>query len=260
MKLLNRYKYMVILQVIALAVIWFTFPVQLIPSLPKTVGALGALWNGGLVGEIFTSLGLYFTSLFIATITALAISGASAMPVVKGIDIGNIFKPPAEFLAKWRYMSLVGFTSIFQILTPDMYWLKVSILVFGIAPWLITSLNSILETTPIAKINHARTLRFSEWRVAWKVKIWGNRDKAIEAFGQCAAMGLMMLTVAEKLSKDNGGIGVLLAGTEKFHDMSGIFALQVFVLLTIGVIQDIIIKGVRSTFCEYAIKAAGGDK
>jgi NitT/TauT family transport system permease protein len=246
---------MVVLQVLLLTVVWFISPVETFPTFEKTISAFVTLWNEGLVNEVFTSLKLYLTSLTIATVSALAISGAVAFPQVKGFDIGNAFKPLAEFLAKWRYMSLVGFTSIFQILTPDMYWLKVSILVFGIAPWLITSLNNILETTTNSKLNYARTLRLSEWRVAIEVKIWGNRDKVIEAFRQCAAMGLMMLTVAEKLSKDNGGIGVLLAGNEKFHDMASIFAIQIFVLLTIGIVQDYIIGHVREMACPYAILA-----
>ena len=254
-KALNAH--MAVLQFFVFAVFWATLQTTTFPTLGTTLGALLKLWKEGLLHEVFTSMGLYFTSLSISAVVALAISGATALPVVKDIDIGNIFKPFAELCAKVRYMSLVGFVTVFQILTPDMFWLKVSILIFGIAPWFITSLNNIIESTPSSKTDYARTLRFSEWKVAFEVKIWGNRDKAIEAFRQSAAMGFMMLTVAEKLSKDSGGIGVLLAGDEKFHNMGSIFAVQIFVLLAIGAFQDVIIRGVREIMCPYAIIAEG---
>lgn len=245
----NNYRWMAMLQICLACIFWSSFTSTLFPTLPATLGALAKIWNEGLAGEIITSMKLYLTSLSIATISGLIISGATAFPKIKGFDIGNAFKPAAEFLAKWRYMSLVGFTTIFQIITPDMYWLKVVILVFGIAPWFITSLNNIVEATPIRASDYARTLRMSEWKVALEVKVWGNRHLALEAFRQCAAMGLMMLTVAEKLSKDNGGLGVILAGDEKFHNQASIFAVQIFVLLTIGVFQDMLIRFIRSWWC-----------
>ena len=56
------------------------------------------------------------------------------------------------------------------------------------------------------KFDHARSLRFSDWRVVWEVVVLGTADKAFEILRQNAAIGWMMLTMVEGISRSEGGM------------------------------------------------------
>lgn len=245
---------MVILQTLIVLTIWALVPMGSFPSLQSTFSGLSTMWlKEGLAEEILSSLKLYCYSIALTIAVSMIISYAAVLPKVGAVDIGLIFKPLAEFVSKCRVLSPVGFQLIFQILTPDMWWLKVSIMVFSVAPWFVCAINSILDKMHICDLNYARTLRFSEWRTFYEVRLLGNIHNIMDAFGQIAAMGWMMITVVEKISKVDGGLGTMLAGQERFHEMSKIFAIQLFVILTIGIAWDKLIKYVRALLCPYAI-------
>ena len=63
----------------------------------------------------------------------------------------------------------------------------------------------------------------------WEVIILGKMDKAFEILRQNFAMGFMMLSMVEVLSKSEGGIGVMLANQSKFFALASIFAIQISV-------------------------------
>ena len=115
----------------------------------------------------------------------------------------------------------------------------------------MTSMSSVIASIPKEEFDHARTLRFSEWRVVWEVVILGTIDQAFEVMRQNAAMGWMMLTMVEGIYRAGGGIGVMLLNQDKHFRLADVFAIQV-VFLLVGLLQDTVISMTRSAACPYA--------
>src|SRR4029079_16401550 len=108
-----------------------------------------------------------------------------------------------------------------------------------------------VEQIPRDKLDHARTLRFSEWQVAWEVVVLGAADKAIELFRQNAAIGWMMLTMVEGIVRSEGGVGAMLLNQNKHFRLAQVFAIQI-VILAVGLFQDYGIGILRRLVCPYA--------
>src|SRR5438034_9940955 len=114
-----------------------------------------------------------------------------------------------------------------------------------------TSMGSVVADIPKERFDHARTLRMSEWEVVWEVVILGTANEAIEILRQNAAIGWMMLTMVEGISRSEGGIGALLLNQSKHFRLDEVFAIQ-FVVLLVGVSQDYVIGAVSRAICPYA--------
>jgi len=111
---------------------------------------------------------------------------------------------------------------------------------------------------PKDKLDYARTLRMSEWRVVWEVVVLGTADQAIEAMRQNAAIGWMMLTVVEGLSRSDGGVGAMLLNQNKHFHLDSVFAIQIAILV-IGLGQDYMMGMFKRAVCPYAyLKLAAG--
>ena len=101
----------------------------------------------------------------------------------------------------------------------------------------VTSMAAVVRRFPKEKFDHARTLRMSEWRVVWEVVILGTADQAIEVLRQNAAIGWMMLTMVEGISRSEGGVGAMLLNQNKHFRLAEVFAIQI-VILMVGLLQD----------------------
>jgi NitT/TauT family transport system permease protein len=84
----------------------------------------------------------------------------------------------------------------------------------------------------------------SEWRIVREVTIRGQLHKIIDAVQVNGAMGYMMLTMVEKVSRSEGGVGIMLQDMEKFLSMNQIWAIQLSLVLmgfvTIDVVGNLI--------------------
>jgi NitT/TauT family transport system permease protein len=129
--------------------------------------------------------------------------------------------------------------------------LKVSLLVFGVAVFFVTSMIDVVAQVPKEKFDLARTLRMGEWRVVWEVIILGRADAAFDAMRQNAAMGWMMLTMVEGISRSEGGIGALLLNQNKHFRLEAVFAIQIAILL-IGLFQDYALGLAKKFLFPYA--------
>src|SRR6185503_21144761 len=114
---------------------------------------------------------------------------------------------------------------------------KVALLVFGMTVFFVTSMADVVAAIPKENFDHARTLRMGEWRVVWEVVVRGTGDKAMELLRQNAAIGWMMLTMVEGISRSEGGIGAMLLNQNKHFHLAEVFAIQIMILL-IGLFQD----------------------
>ena len=101
------------------------------------------------------------------------------------------------------------------------------------------------------RFDHARTLGMSEWRVVWEVVVLGTADEAFEVLRQNAAIGWMMLTMVEGISRAEGGIGAMLLNQNKHFHLAEVFAIQIVILL-VGMGQDYAIGLIRNITCPYA--------
>lgn len=230
-------------QVALALVVWITSPFKVLPRPDEVLQALRTLWmEQGLGPELFASLGLSLTALFWSTLISLGLSYLTVLPV---------FRPLVAALSKGRFLSLVGFTFVFTLMVGGGRPLKVSLLTFGMTVFYITSMASVIASIPKGEFDHARTLRMGEWRVVWEVVILGTFDKALEVMRQNAAIGWMMLTMVEGISRAEGGVGAMLLNQQKHFRLAEVFAIQ-FLILFVGMLQDYGIGGIRRLLCPYA--------
>jgi NitT/TauT family transport system permease protein len=180
--------------------------------------------------------------MLIAIVISLIISYLTVLP---------FFRPIAFIFSKFRFLTLVGLTFVFTLLTHSGHQLKVSLLVFGIAVFFVTSMVSIILSIPKTEFDHARTLRMSEWEVVWNVVVLGQMDKVFEIIRQNFAIAWMMLTMVEGISRAEGGIGTLLLNQNKHLHLDAVFAIQICIFL-VGICMDYLIGFLKNLFFPYA--------
>lgn len=227
---------------IALA-IWFVAPFQVLPTPPEVFRALGTLWmEQGLGQELITSFVMNVEALAWTVAISLGLCYCTVMP---------FFRPLAAAVAKGRFLGLIGLTFVFTLVVGGGHNLKVSLLVFGMTVFFVTSMAAEIEAIPKSRFDHARTLRMSEWRVVLEVVVLGTADKAIEVLRQNAAIGWMMLTMVEGISRSEGGVGAMLLSQNKHFHLAEVFAIQLLILI-VGLGQDYGIGALKRILCPYA--------
>ena len=222
-------KAVALLQVLFILLLWLLLPSRIMPSPGEVWTAFLRLWSQGFAQELYASFTLNLEALAVSTIISLGVSYLMVIP---------IFYPIVSFISKLRFMGLVGWSLAFTIIFGGGHYLKVALLVFGMSVFFVTSMASIVVNIPKEKFDHARTLRMGEWRVLWEVVILDTLADAWECMRQNAAIGWMMLTMVEGLSRSEGGIGVLLLSQNKFFKLDGIAAIQLTILF-LALFQDV---------------------
>jgi NitT/TauT family transport system permease protein len=198
--------------------------------------------NRGLGQELPVSFALNVKALAWSTLISLGLAYLTVIPA---------FRPIVTAISKGRFLSLAGFTLIFTLIWGGGSALKTSLLTFSITVFYVTSMAAVIAAIPKGEFDHARTLRFSEWRVVWEVVILGTADKVFEVLRQNAAIGWMMLTMVEGIVRSEGGVGAMLLAQQKYLRLPDIFAIQL-VILIVGLAQDYAIGVARRLACPYA--------
>ncbi len=223
--------------------LWLASPYKVLPTPGEVLSALSRLWlTQGLGRELAISFGLNAKALLWSSVISLGMSYLTVIPM---------FRPLVTAISKGRFLSLAGFTFIFTLMVSGGGALKLSLLVFAITVFYVTSMASVIAAIPRGEFEHARTLRMSEWRTVWEVVILGTVDKAFEVLRQNAAMGWMMLTLVEGIVRSEGGIGSMLLAESKHFLLAEVFAIQL-VILAVGLVQDYAINFARRMACPYA--------
>ena len=234
---------MVIFQIALALAVWIFSKSELFPSPTETFGALSRLVSqDGLIQELFTSIGLSIKSMLIAIVISLLVAYATVMP---------FFRPLGYLISKFRFLTLVGLSFVFTMLTHSGHELKVSLLAFGITVFFVTNMVAVISSIPKSEFNHARTLQMSEWEVVWEVIILGKFDQVFEIIRQNFAISWMMLTMVEGISRSEGGIGTMLLNQNKHLHLDAVFAIQI-VILIVGICMDYLIGAAKNMFCPYA--------
>jgi len=235
-------------QIIIAAVLWMFCPIAALPKPPEIFSAwLDLVNNNAMINQLCISIIVNVQSIILSLVITLSLTYLSMLP--KGI--GNFCNPVVNLISKFRFFSLTGFIFLFTILFGIGHGLKVSLLTFGLTVFYLTSTLSIVNEIPKEEFDHARTLRYNEWEVIWEVVVLGRLDYVCEALRQNAAMGWVMLTMVEGLSRGEGGIGKLLLDENKHFRLEQIFAIQITILI-IGFMQDKIINLIKKTCFRYS--------
>lgn len=223
--------------------VWVESPFKVLPKPQEVFAALGTLWTEeGLGRELLTSFGLNLTALAWTLVIALGLSFLTVFPVMR---------PIAQGVSKGRFLGLIGLTFVFTLMVGGGRPLKLMLLVFGMTVFFVTSMASVVAEIPRDRFEHARTLRMSEAAVVWEVVILGTADQAFEVLRQNAAIGWMMLTMVEGISRSEGGVGAMLLNQNKHFHLAEVFAIQC-VILCLGLFQDWAIGALKRFFCPYA--------
>jgi NitT/TauT family transport system permease protein len=230
------------LQLLMLFFVWVFSPTVFLPKPKEVFQALSEMWMEGLGGELITSFYLNLQAIALSTILSLLLAYLTVIP---------FFRPIVTLLSKLRFLSLVGLTFFFTLMATSGHGLKLYLLVFSVSVFFVTGMAEVVAAIPKEKFDLARTLRMGEWRVVYEVVILGQADKAFETLRQNAAMGWMMLTMVEGISRSEGGVGAMLLNQNKHFHLSAVFAIQISILF-LGLGQDYVIGLLRRIFCPYA--------
>lgn len=230
-------------QVLIFLLIWWRSPWAVLPRPGEVAAALGSLWmTQGLGPELWTSFTANLQALAITLVISLGLSYLTVLPV---------WRPVVTAISKGRFIGLTGLTFIFTLVFGGGHPLKISLLVFGMTVFFVTSMSAVVAAIPKERFDYARSLRLSEWRVVWEVVVLGTADEAVEVLRQNAAMGWMMLTMVESISRSEGGIGAMLLNQNKHFHLAEVFAIQGLILL-VGMVQDYGIGVTKKILLPYA--------
>ena len=229
-------------QVLVALLIWQVSGGGLIPPPSKVLAALGQLLTArSFVDNLLTSILLTGQALMYSVLITLLVSYASVIP---------FFRPVAQFIVKCRYLTLTGLIFIFTLLTKDGGQLKLSLLLFGIVPFLTTSFLSIILQTPAQEFELCQTLGYNRWESLYEVIIVGKADLVFEVVRQNFAIAWMMITMVEGLNMSEGGIGALMIKYNKYNDLPHVLALQ-SVILVLGLCFDYLLGVLRHWLFPY---------
>jgi len=239
----KTFSILVVLNCIIALVVWHFLAVGgLIPTPIRIVESLAKILStGNFYDNLFTSLGLTLKGMGYSILIALVISYLSMIPM---------FNPLAKFIIKCRYLTLTGLIFLFTLLTSNGHNLKMSLLIFGIVPFFVTSFLSIIDSINEQEYELCKTLRMNNWRALLEVVIIGRLDQVLEVMRQNFAIAWMMITMVEGLNMSEGGLGTMLIKSNKYIDLGTVFAILV-IIFTLGVCFDFLLKGARAWFFPY---------
>lgn len=229
-------------QVALLILFWVFVPHVFLPTPSDVLAALSTLWKQGIFQHLIVSFRLNVEAIVWSTAISLGLVYLTTIP---------FFRPLVSFLSKLRFLSMIGLTFVFGLMFSGAHALKLSLLVFSISVFFITSMMDVINSIEKEQFDLARTLRMKEWEVLWEVIILGQIDKVFDVVRQNAAIGWLMLTMVEGIARSEGGVGAVLLNQSKHFHMDAVMGIQIVILL-IGLGQDYLIGLAKNMFCPYA--------
>lgn len=239
----KMFSVLVLIDILLALVLWhFLASGGLIPT-PVKIGEsiIRILSTGDFYDHFFISLTLTLKGMGYSIVIALIICYLSLIP---------IFAPFAKFIIKCRYLTLTGLIFLFTLLTSNGHNLKMSLLIFGIVPFFVTSFLSIIDAINEQEYELCKTLRMNNWQTLLEVVIIGRLDQVFEVMRQNFAIAWMMITMVEGLNMSEGGLGTMLIKSNKYIDLGTVFAILI-IIFSIGVCFDYLLKKLRFWFFPY---------
>jgi sulfonate transport system permease protein len=241
---INRHTFLILVavQVILTVLTWHFASDGLIPKPGKVAAAFAQLITSrSLLDNVLVSLLLTLKAMLYSIVITLLFAYLSVIPFFNSI---------AQFLVKCRYLTLTGLIFIFTLLTKDGSQLKLSLLIFGIVPFFVTSFLSVIVHINKQEYELCQTLGYNRWQTLYEVIIIGKADQVLEILRQNFAIAWLMITLVEGLSMSEGGIGSLLIKYNKYNDLTNVLALQL-VIFVLGLFFDFLLGTLRHWFFPY---------
>jgi len=232
-----------VIEAIGALILWHVFNGGgLIPG-PIVVGKamIALVCEPDFVRNLVSSFSLTITSMLISMAIALFIAYLSVIPA---------FNPISKFVTQCRYLTLTGLIFLFTLVTKNGSDLKMSLLLFGIVPFFVTSLTAIISEIKTHEYDLCRTLRYGIWETVYEVIILGRADQVIEVKRQNFAISWLMITMVEGTSMSEGGLGVMLLKANKYLDLPKVFALLI-VIFIVGMLIDLLLAKSRHWLFPY---------
>jgi len=199
---------------------------------PKPLGILNSSWNiitgAGFLDNFFATLGLILKGMLISISISLLLVYLSLIPAFKGITV---------FVSKLRFLTYTGLLFVFTILIQDGSDIKISLLLFGIIPYFVTSLLSYIEDIPKKEYELCYSLKFNTWKTLYEVVIRGKLHLVLEVIRQNFAIAWMMITSVEGICMSEGGLGTMMIKSNKYLKIDDVFGVLI-VILALGIIFD----------------------
>lgn len=233
---------LVVAQIVLFFILWCYSNFVFLPTPVEIVHSFDELWKEGMGIELITSFYLNLQAIGFALLASLGLAYLSVIP---------FFRPIVSFFGKLRFLSLAGLTFFFTMAAKNGHELKLYLLVYSISVFFVTSMIDVLDSIPKVQYDLARTLKMGDWRIVWEVIVLGQADKVFDCLRQNAAIGWMMLTMIEGMSRSEGGIGAVLLNQNKHFHLSAVMAIQLLIL-AIGLGQDYAIGVLKKVFCPYS--------
>ncbi len=222
---------------------WILSPFETLPGPGEVLAALGTLWwEQGLGPELFTTLTLIAESLLITTILSLGLSYLSVIP---------FFRPLIGAVSKLRFLGLTGLVVPFTLLAGGGHTLKVVLLTFGMTTFFVTAMSQVVLDLPRENFDHLRVLGASDARIVWEVVIRGTLDKALDVLRQNLAIGWAMITMAEGISRAEGGLGAMILNQNKHFHLAEVYAI-LLLILAVGLVLDYLAGLLSRLLCPWA--------
>ena len=203
-------------------------PIGVVSSALKTMAAPGFLDN------FVATLGLILKSMTISIVVSLFFVYLSLVPAFKGITI---------FISKLRFLTYTGLIFVFTILVHNGSQIKMSLLLFGVIPYFVTTLLAYIydpnDKSFQKEYELCYTLKFNRWQTLYEVVIKGRLHLVLEVIRGNFAICWMMITSVEGICMSEGGLGTMMIKSNKYMKMDDVFAILLIILAT-GILFDYI--------------------
>lgn len=123
-------------------------------------------------------------------------------------------------------------------------------MVFGITTWMVDGMIGVALSVSSDEVMYARSLRMTRWAAMREILIYGKAAEMFRAVISNFAMAWMLLAAVENIAKANGGIGVVLAESNKYYKFEEIYCLQIIILIA-GIVIDYALNKIRTWIFPY---------
>jgi NitT/TauT family transport system permease protein len=225
-------------------VIWTASPWKSLPGPGEVLRAFGTLWwQQGMGPELYSTLKLICHATLLTVVISMVLSYASIIA---------FFRPLVDAISKLRFLGLTGLVFPFTLLTGGGYSLKVWLLTFGMSTFFVTAMAQAVLEIPREQYDYMRVLGAGEGRIFWEVVVRGTLDKALDALRQNLAMGWVMITMVEGISRAEGGVGALILNQNKHFHLAEVYAVLI-AILALGLLLDYLMAVAVRVLCPHVI-------
>jgi len=228
--------------VVIILFLWTLSGSEFIPSPIEIAGAIPRLvFSKDLFYHFHKSLIFCFTAIGYSSLIALFFCYLSVFP---------LFSTFCNFLRKFRFLPSTGLAFLFMKLTGNiedqMQWM----MVFGITTWLIESMVGVAMEVTDEDVMYAKSLRLNKWQTMRELLVYGKAARLLGCIISNFAIAWMMLAAIENIAKASGGIGVVLAESNKYYKFEEVYAIQILILIT-GITISAIMNWIKKFLLPY---------